>query len=424
MKKKIACWIAALLLLTGGTGMQVMAAPAVKVQLLPANDYLELPYLNDSGKKMQLRGHQNFEVDWSSAITGAWQSKLDGDRLLLLDGGFTKAISASDGRKLWEHFYYDSDLLFLDGWGQSENGTTYTIRRDISDKTFDARVDLITRDGSVKSTYSLPHDLYIFPDFISAKAMDSSDNLITVASKQIVSVSRTGSLNWTNSDVVDWRMTTSTIGEFVFTRHESNITELIVDSRDNVLVFTDLNHVYYLSGRTGEVLWDKQLDGTPKDWTASGYVRKTGQWVRAYGNPTARVEILDLATGTLTKVNKPTAAQLDLVMTKAGNGRYYVRSNRGITQIDSKGTAIWEYKLRLNGYYSVLSLLSDSKGNAYIIDNGSSVFSVDPSGKERFALIAKNKKSIHDIAVDEKGTLYLVNTETGVLVIKPKKANK
>lgn len=31
------------------------------------------------------------------------------------------------------------------------------------------------------------------------------------------------------------------------------------------------------------------------------------------------------------------------------------------------------------------------------------------------------KNSIHDIAVDEKGTLYLVDTNLGVLAIKPKK---
>ncbi|MCD9020676.1 PQQ-binding-like beta-propeller repeat protein [Cohnella silvisoli] len=421
MQRKLICLIAGLIFLFSSTGVQAMAAATAKVKLLPANDYLQLPYVNDSGQKIQLRGHKNFEVDWSAAITDSWQFKLDGDRLLLLDSNFTKAVSKSDGSELWEHYYNDSDLIFLNRWGQSANGTIYTIRKDITDDTLDARVDLIDRRGNVKSYYFLPHDRYIFPDFISAAAMDSNDNLITIASGSIVSLSPNGSLNWINSDVVDWKVVTSLVGDYTFTRHETNIAELIVDSQNNVLVLTDLNYAYYLSN-TGEILWQKALDGTPKDWSASGYIQKTGQWVRAFGNPTARVEILDLKSGNLTKVNKPTAAQLDLVMTKAGKGRYYVESKRGITQIDSAGKAIWEYPLRLNGYYTVNSLLSDPKGNVYISDNGGSVFSLDPAGNERFVLIVKNKSSIHNIAVDERGTLYLVDTKMGVLTIKPTKS--
>ncbi|TVX96643.1 PQQ-binding-like beta-propeller repeat protein [Cohnella terricola] len=421
MQRKLIYLVTALLLIISGTGTQAMAAATAKVQLLPVNDYLELPYLNDSGKKIQLRGYKNFELDWSAAITDAWEFKLDGDRLLLLDSKFTKAISKSNGRKLWEHNYNDSKPNFLYGWGQSANGTIFTIRKGIMDDTIDARVDLITGGGKVKSTYFLPNDQYIFPEFIAKVAMDSNDNLITVASGRLVSLSPNGSLNWANSEVGDWKTTTTTIGDFVFTRYETNIKELIVDSQDNVLVLTDLDYAYYLSN-TGKILWEKQLDGTPKDWSASGYIQKTGQWIRAFGNQSAYIEILDLKSGNLTKVNKPSTAQLDLVMAKAGNDRYYVQSKHGITQIDSAGKTIWEYPLRLNGYYTVYSMLCDSKGNVYIEDNGGSVFSLDPAGKERFVLIVKNKTSIlHNIAVDERGTLYLVDTKLGVLAIKPTK---
>jgi len=129
---------------------------------------------------------------------------------------------------------------------------------------------------------------------------------------------------------------------------------------------------------------------------------------------------LDLKSGKLTKVNKPTAAQLDLVMTKAGKGKYYVEAKRGIAQIDVSGKTLWEYPLRLNGYYTVGDLLSDNIGNVYIKDNGGSVFSLDSAGNERFVLIVKNKQALHHIAVDEKGTLYLVDTHLGALAIKPK----
>jgi len=409
-----------LLLLFSFVGEHNLSAAAAKPKLLPSNDYLQLPYVNDNGKKLQLRGYQNFEVDWSAAVTDAWQSKLDGDRLLLLGSRFTKAISTSNGRELWAYSYNDSDLIFLDDWGLSTDGTLFTIRQDITDKTFDPRIDLIDRKGNVKSTYTLPHEQFLFPDYIPSSAMDSQGNLITIASGNIISLSPQGKLNWAAPDVVEWTVSASLSGDYVFTSHETNLEKLIVDSRNNVLVLTDSNYAYYLSN-TGKVLWEKQLDRSSKDWSASGYIPSTDQWVRAFGNPTARVEILDLKSGKLTKVNKPTAAQLDLVMTKAGKGKYYVQSNRGITQIDASGKAIWEYRMRLNGYTTAAVILSDSKGNVYIKDTGGSVFSLDPAGNERFVLIVKNKKSTHDIAVDEKGTLYLVDTHLGALAIKPKK---
>ncbi|MFD2329543.1 PQQ-binding-like beta-propeller repeat protein [Cohnella sp. GCM10020058] len=419
MKRKILGLFAALFLLVSVSGLQGAAA-AAKVQLLPSNDYKELPYINDNGKKVQLRGYKNFEVDWSVAEKDAWPVMLNVDRLLLLNGDYTKAISTSGGRKLWEQHYFDSDLLSVDAWGQSSNGTIFTLRKDIVDDTFDARVDLLTRDGKVKSTYHLPHDDFIFPDFISASGLDSNDNLITTISGGLVSVAPNGAVNWVNDDFVDWTISSSSSGSYVFTTHKTNIEELIVDAQNNVLVLTDLNHVYYVNS-SGKLLWDVALDSTPKDWKASGYIQKTGQWVRAFGNPTARMEILDLKSGKLTKVTKPTAAQLDLILPKAGNGRYYVEANRGIAQIDTTGKTIWEYPLRFNGYYTVMSLLSDSKGNVYIQDNGGSVFSLDPAGKERYVLVVKNMGSISEILVDGNGTLYVVDTEMGVLAIKQKK---
>jgi|GEM_PF-1658338 len=419
MHRKWIGLIAGFALLFGVTSVSQASAATAKVKLLPSNDYLELPYVNDSGKKVQLRGYQNFEVDWSAAVGNAWQSELDGNRLLLLDGHFTKAISKSNGRELWAHYYNDSDLIFLDHWGMSADGTLFTIRQDIMDETFDPRIDLIDRSGKVKSTYNLPHDKFLFPDFIPSSALDSKDNLITIASGNIISLSPQGKLNWAAPNVVDWTITASLAADHVFTRHETNLSKLIVDSQDNILVLTDSDYAYYLSN-TGKLLWEKQLDRNPKDWSASGYIPATDQWVRAYGNPNPRVEILDLKSGKLTKVNKPTAAQLDLVMTKAGKGKYYVEAKRGIAQIDVSGKTLWEYPLRLNGYYTVGDLLSDNIGNVYIKDNGGSVFSLDSAGNERFVLIVKNKQALHHIAVDEKGTLYLVDTHLGALAIKPK----
>ncbi|MDG0791123.1 hypothetical protein OMP38_09745 [Cohnella ginsengisoli] len=290
MKRKMLGLLAALLLLVNAAGVQAATAAAAKVQLLPSNEYKELPYVNDNGKKVQLRGYKNFEVDWSSAEKDAWPVMLDLDRLLLLNGGYTKAISTTGGRKLWEQYYSDFDLVSLQAWGQSSKGTIFTIRKKILDDTVDARVDLITRDGKVKSTYYLPHDDYLFPDFTSAIGLDSNDNLITTLSGALVSLAPDGKLNWYNDDFVDWTVSSSSVGSFVFTMHETNIKELIVDAQNNVLVLTDLNHAYYLNN-SGKLLWDAQLDSTPKDWSASGYIQKkrtVGPGVRqsdgAYGN--------------------------------------------------------------------------------------------------------------------------------------------
>ncbi|WP_391572111.1 PQQ-binding-like beta-propeller repeat protein [Cohnella sp.] len=419
MHRKWIGLIAGFALLLGVTGVSQASAATDKVKLLPSNDYLELPYTNDSGKKVQLRGYQNFEVDWSDEASSVWQSMLDGDRLLLLDGTSTKAISKSDGRELWTHDYSDSDTNFPKDWGLSAQGTLFTIRQNIFDNTVDHRIDLIDRSGKVKSSYTLPHDRFILPDFITYSAMDSRDNLVTVASGNLISLSPQGELNWAVPDIGEWTATTTEVADFSFTWHKTSLTEVIIDSRDNVLALTDSDYAYYLSN-TGKLLWQKQLDRSTKSWSASGYIPATDQWVRAYGNPNPRVEILDLKSGKLTKVNKPTAAQLDLVMTKAGKGKYYVKAKRGIAQIDASGKTLWEYPLRLNGYYTVGALLSDSKGNVYIKDNGGSVFSLDPAGNERFVLIVKNNNSLHDILVDGKGTLYLIDSHFGTLTIKPK----
>ncbi|MFB9279609.1 PQQ-binding-like beta-propeller repeat protein [Cohnella cellulosilytica] len=419
MRKKWFGFAVSLLLLFSFVGVHNLSAAAVKPKLLPSNDYLQLPYVNDNGKKIQLRGYQNFEVDWSDAASNAWQAKLDGDRLLLLDGAFTKAVSGSNGRELWKHDYKASNALFLKDWGLSAQGTLFTIRQGVLDKTVDPRIDLIDRSGKVKSTYTLPYDRFIFPEFTTSSAMDSRDNLITVTSGNLISLSPQGELNWAVPDIGEWTATITQIADYSFTWYKTSLTELIVDSRDNVLALTDSDYAYYLS-RNGELLWQKQLDRSSKDWSASGFIPATDQWVRAYGNPSPRVEILDLKSGKLTKVNKPTTAQLDLVLTKAGKGKYYVEAKRGIVQIDASGKTLWEYPLRLNGYYTVGAMLSDSKGNVYIKDNGGSVFSLDPAGNERFVLIVKNKNSISDILVDGKGTLYLIDTDFGTLAIKPK----
>ncbi len=417
MRKKWYGLVASLILFFSFAGEQPMYAAEATTKLLPSNDYLLLPYVNDNGKKLQFRGYQNFQVDWSAAITDSYHAKLDGNQLLLLNTDFVKAISKSNGRELWSLYYNDS--LSLRHWGQSSNGTIFTIRSHFSNNKVDAKVEFINRNGHVKSSYIIPADPFTLSGFIRTAALDSQDNLIIVAGGRLVSFSPKGSMNWVNPRPVNWQVVTSAIGDTIFSRIEDDVSEIIVDSRDNVLVINNSNYAFYLNN-TGEILWEKQLDKAPKDWSASGYIEETNQWVRAFGNPTAKVEILDLKSGKLTKVNKPSTAQLDLVMIKGGNGKYYVQSNRGITQIDASGKALWEYRLRLNGYTTAVSILSDSKGNVYIRDTGGSVFSLDPAGNERFVLIVKNKNSLHNIIVDEKGTLYLIDANLGVLAIKPK----
>lgn len=406
MFKKLLYLCTTVILALNIVGAQSIAV--AKDKWLSAADYIELPYMNDNGKKIQLRGYKNFEIDWQKPLD-AWRLKVDQDQILQVDAELTRAVSREDGRVLWERVYQDFDMMILKEWGQTEDGVIYTMRQDLSDEKLGTKVDLITRTGSEIASYIIPYKHFTFPFFIEAIDLDSNNNLITVTNEGIASFSPDGTLNWFNSDVSKWNASSR--------YDKSNVDKLFIDSKGNVLVLTNLyDNAYYLSS-TGVIQWQKQLSSN--DWSDSIFVKKTGQWIRIAVKPNVTIEILDLKSSRIIKVNNPTVQQLNEVLPKAGNGKYYVSSDGGIMQIDSKGKKLWEYKLRLNGYTTVWSMDSDAQGNVYIQDGGGNVFSLDPAGNERFVLIVKNKYPGSTFDLDDQGALYYMDSTVGLMVIKP-----
>ncbi len=100
---------------------------------------------------------------------------------------------------------------------------------------------------------------------------------------------------------------------------------------------------------------------------------------------------------------------------------YGLPAGNGIVKFNDKGQIIWHYKMRFNGYAAInfSSLMSDNKGNAYFLDNGGHLYSVDPNGNERFIVLTKDiSGSYLSLYVSEDGVAVSSNGDVGTYMIQ------
>ncbi|MBD3921364.1 hypothetical protein H8B09_21525 [Paenibacillus sp. PR3] len=95
-----------------------------------------------------------------------------------------------------------------------------------------------------------------------------------------------------------------------------------------------------------------------------------------------------------------------------------VASGNGIVKFNEKGQVIWHYKIRFSGYSSIRELMSDAQGNAYFLDNGGHLYSVDPNGNERFIVLSKDEKETRGtylpLYVSPEGVAVSSNGDVGM----------
>ncbi|EFM09487.1 hypothetical protein PaecuDRAFT_3534 [Paenibacillus curdlanolyticus YK9] len=158
----------------------------------------------------------------------------------------------------------------------------------------------------------------------------------------------------------------------------------LVSKDQYILAAQHMKHVYY-SVTTGKVVKSPKVDYTDYDRFALPNDRKGGFYAAekedSYGLP-------------------------------AGNG---------IIKFNEKGQVLWHYKIRFSGYAKIrwASLMSDNQGNAYFLDNGGHLYSVDPNGNERFIVLTKAVGSAYlPLYVSQDGVAAASNGDVGTYMIK------
>lgn len=94
-----------------------------------------------------------------------------------------------------------------------------------------------------------------------------------------------------------------------------------------------------------------------------------------------------------------------------------------VRRFNDKGQIIWHYKMRFSGYASIdpFSLTSDDQGNAYFLDNGGHLYSVDPEGNERFIVFSNTTDlpAYASLYVSPDGVAVSSNGVTGMYMVQP-----
>jgi hypothetical protein len=368
---------------------------------LPSNHDLEIPYLrNESGETIKLRGSENFKINWSLPAKIALDIvRDDSGNLYYTDSNGIYAVD-SFGKLLWSYKLPTPQGLKYISLGR--DGTIYAFESSQDyNKTYGS-IFAFNRDGSVKWVYELDqkHSSVTFARHIG----DVNGNFVFETETGIVSISPKGSINWTNSDILQiTRSGTS------FTN--SNITELYTDLTGNIFVVTKDNKLYSLDS-VGKIKWQIVNPGIGKLDIIDNKI---------YSLSSKGLLLIDASNG-----NEISTGQTELPLTSIlptdHNDSFYVSKENGISKIDHSGHEIWSYEIREMGYRDAYNLTSDTEGNVYFTNNGGSVYSLDKDGRERFILFIQNHSSSgSDIISDSVGNAYVLSS-AGLTAIAPRQA--
>lgn len=382
-----------------GIGGILLAAATAFAQpgdpYLPGGSDLKLPYYNDAKEQTSFRGGEDFNIAGGKPGTISTSLIRSGDGTLYYTDSDGIRASSPEGKILWSYNLPTPSGLKYAALGA--DGTVYAFEGGDSYYKTKGAVFAFNQDGTVKWTYELK-DIESLE--FSRFAGDANGNFIFETKEGIVSLSPSGTVNWTNTGIL---RKVNQSDDFTFT----NISSLIPDSRGNIVVDT-FEGIYLLDG-SGKLQWKND---------SSGSVYVSGD--RIFALAAEGLHSYDIASGKELQVN-PEEIPLDSALPTDHESGYYISVENGIAKIDGTGNKLWTYEIRESGYRSAYGLVSDVDGNVYFTNNGGSVYSLDKNGRERFILYIQNHSSDgSDIATDSAGNAYILSRATGLARVTPK----
>lgn len=392
MKRKVASLLVGSII--GWSLLTGVAFAETTRQNLPADHDLQLPYKNDRGESVHLRGAEHFQLLRSKPVRIGTSAVRNNKGLLFYAD--TKGVYIVNAQGEEVHSYTSLEKSALKHFTLGADGTVYAFSSAPGLGGTGGSLYAFDENGIQKWSYSFSTTRTI--PFTSSFAGDSNGNFIVTTEDGILSIHPDGKTNWINSNVQQ-------ITKGTFTK--TNIVQIVTDESGGVFVATK-EHILYALGSDGQIAWQKKAEGDIAAEKGNVYVL-SANGLHLYESSTGNE--LDVST------SEPSHS---LSFPNDHHGGYYIESENGVTKIDSAGKVQWIYDIRESGYRSAYNLTSDTDGNIYFTNTGGSVYALDPNGSERFILYIQNH--IHDgseIITDSVGTVYILSDTIGFATIAP-----
>lgn len=395
-------------LLFGMGANSPVEASTVKASMyqIPSNRADLSKEYNFTGKPVSLRGSDKFQIDWQVRISDPIGMVVGDDGTIYVANQNKMIAVNAKGKKLWEHSYAEP------GWYQlimGADGTIYAYKSagySFMEDNKPGKVLAFDSKGELKWQYSFAEHKDIFFSFAVG---DDRGNLITLAEDGIISIAPGGKINWINRDILVMEQ------EPGFSLSFPNVLRMMADKAGHIFVGT--NDMLYALDRNGQIKWQRELDQT-RFWNL--YSADNGNDVAAvFGN---RIVVLDGETGAALPDQDWRQVLRKNDFAGDGKGGFYTMNEvkgslDGIAKTDISGIKRWQYKIRFPGYREAYGLQSDQAGNVYFLDNGGSVYSLDPNGNERFILIVRGNYGHLVVGADQ--AVYTANEKIGLVRISP-----
>lgn len=258
------------------------------------------------------------------------------------------------GKLKWKYKFSEPQQMFSPVWEAGPRDSFYTV-------TNDALVCI--QDGKLAWEMKVPSRL----------------NELDLMQTTIVSVLVDRSGNLYIQDEVGWVEKRDTKQRLVWKKKLGLISMELVGNDDYLVAYRHMKH-YYFNTNTGDLVTNPKID-----------------------------------YATFNRLTLPNDGKGGFYAAEKEDSHGLLAGN-GIVKFNEKGQIIWHYKLRFSGYASIAygTLMSDKQGNAYFLDNGGHLYSVDPNGNERFIVLTKDIGGAYSpLYVSPEGVAVSSNGDVG-----------
>jgi outer membrane protein assembly factor BamB len=387
---------------------------------------VDLDFNNDLKQPIRLKGADSFQLNWLENAIVPISMVADAYGNLYYSDAYNIYAVSSEGNKLWTYNYRswrdNIDLKYLtlgqDGnlyaFAGSSNLYDYPEFPDEKNKKGDLLV--LDTKGNKLWGYKFTEPLAFY---LSIGAADAEGNFIALTNKGIVSINKEGKLNWTNNvNVTFTRIKNDT---------STNIMWIQVDQSETVFIGDENGFLYALDASTGATKWKSNAIIKKYSYYDYPYIGYDG-YIYVTSDKGIRVflakdgsEINKTVTrDDLNRLHIPNDDDSGLYLTNEYEGKDGKKRINSIKNIDHNGNVKWIYKTPDSAYGPTEEITSDDNGNVYFTDYGGNVYSLDRNGNERFRIISNNSsRSLNFLHVSDKGELYSLNDQYGLIRIEP-----
>jgi hypothetical protein len=359
---------------------------------------VNIGHLNDYRKNIKFRGSDKFEVKWQKNINLTRNLVQDeSGTLFCMDFNELYAVDPH-GLVLWRNKLEFGEVGKYMTLGKDGTIYVYQPAGEFNHILTKGIVYAFDKKGNLKWGYNFSQHAALE---LAHFAGDSNGNFIVETEKGIISINPNGQINWLNGDVIPL----SEDG------YSTNVKAIDTDSKGNVYLSTNQNHLYSLN-QHGKINWDSKNDKIDKlFFDVDNYVVS----ISSKG-------LLILSTLNGEEMKNDIIIPLSSNIPTDHNGGYYIGNDKGVVKIDEAGKQIWSFVMKETGYRDVNQLISDKFGNIYFSNNKGTLYSLDKDGYERFIVIGQDDyvDSIAKIIVNSIGSVNIFSDVLGLITIGDK----